>query len=130
MPYGRPHADFFGIEERRSFHAGRAFWSHPRTFGRVALSRTDNPNLRDKAGGEGMIDNRAKREMRILVVDLLKQTANRYFNLESDPYKEFLPQIIAANKAAREAEDRSRKRRVRPVPPRAQPIRTCGAGGS
>ena len=112
MPYGRPQADFFGIEERRSFHAGRAFWSYRRTFGRVALSRIDNPNLRDKAGREGLIDNRAKRELRILVVDLLKQTANRYFNLESQPYKEYLPQIIAANKAAREAEDRSKKRRA------------------
>jgi signal transduction histidine kinase len=111
MPYGRPDADYFGIEERRSLHAGRAFWSYRRTFGRVALTRTDNPNLRDKAGREGLIDNRAKRELRILVVDLLKQTAGRYFNLESPTYREMLPGIMAANRAAREAEEKIRQRR-------------------
>ncbi|MGA7498536.1 MAG: ATP-binding protein [Isosphaeraceae bacterium] len=111
MPYGRPDADYFGIEERRSLHAGRAFWSHRRSFGRVAITRTDNPNLKDKAGREGLIDNRAKREMRILVVDLLKQTASRYFNLESPTYRELLPGIIEANRAAKEAEDKLSQRR-------------------
>ena len=111
MPYGRPDADYFGIEERRSFHAGRAFWSHRRSFGRVAISRADNPNLKDKAGREGLIDNRAKREMRILVVDLLKQTAGRYFNLESANYRELLPGIIEANRAAKESEDKLTQRR-------------------
>jgi signal transduction histidine kinase len=111
MPYGRPDADYFGIEERRSYHAGRAFWAHRRSFGRVGISRSDNPNLKDKAGREGLIDNRAKREMRILVVDLLRQTAGRYFNLESAPYRELLPGIVAANKAAKEAEEKLKQRR-------------------
>jgi signal transduction histidine kinase len=112
MPYGRPHADFFGIEEQRSIHAGRSFWSYRRSFGRVGITRADNPNLKDKAGREGLIDNRAKREMRILVVDLLKQAAGRYFNLESDPYKELLPGIMAANRAAREADEKLKQRKT------------------
>ncbi|MHC5537711.1 ATP-binding protein [Singulisphaera rosea] len=112
MPYGRPNADFFGIEERRSGHAGRSFWSYRRSFGRVGISRLENPNLKDKAGREGLIDNKAKRELRILVIDLLKQVANRYFNLESAPYHEYLPAIKAANRAAREAEERMKKRKT------------------
>ncbi len=111
MPYGRPDADYFGIEERRSAHAGRAFWAHRRSFGRVGISSSENSNLKDKAGREGLIDNRAKREMRILVVNLLRQTASRYFNLESAPYRELLPGIVAANKAAREDEEKLKQRR-------------------
>ena len=56
--------DFFEIEKRRSQHAGREFWSNRRTFGRVALTREHNPNLRDKAGREGIIDNKASKVFR------------------------------------------------------------------
>jgi signal transduction histidine kinase len=111
MPYGRAQADFFGIEERRSFHAGREFWSFRRTFGRVAITRAENPNLKDKAGREGLIDNRAKREFRLLVVELLKATARRFFNKQSKPYREYLPDIIAENTAAQEAEEKAQDRR-------------------
>ena len=38
-------------------HAGREFWSYRRSFGRVALTREGNPNLRDKAGREGFVEN-------------------------------------------------------------------------
>jgi len=55
MPYGREGNDFFDIEKRRTNNAGREFWSYRRLFGRVALTREDNPNLRDKAGREGII---------------------------------------------------------------------------
>lgn len=59
MPYGRPENDFFKIEERRQMHAGREFWASRRMFGRISISRTANPNLRDKAGREGLIGNSA-----------------------------------------------------------------------
>lgn len=84
QPYGRPENDFFGMEERRGKHAGREFWAHRRTFGAVALTRADNPNLRDKAGREGIIDNQAAREFRLLVVDLLKTLARRYFGTDAE----------------------------------------------
>lgn len=112
MPYGRAQADYFGIEERRSFHAGRWFWSYRGTFGRVAISREDNPNLRDKAGREGLIDNQAKREFRNLVVEILKTTARRFFGTDSPVRKEYLPDIITANKAAKEAEDSTQAQRM------------------
>jgi signal transduction histidine kinase len=112
MPYGRAQADYFGIEERRSYHAGREFWSYRRTFGRVAISRENNPNLKDKAGREGLIDNQAKREFRMLVVDILKATARRYFGSDSKPRHEYLPEIIAENKKVREAEESTQDRRA------------------
>ena len=113
QPYGRPAADFFGMEERRSRHAGREFWSYRRTFGRIAITRRDNPNLRDKAGREGFIDNRARRELRLLVVSLLRETARRYFGTDAQIRKEELPEVEARNQRARESEQKvARKTRV------------------
>jgi signal transduction histidine kinase len=111
MPYGRPESDFFELEERRSRHAGREFWAHRRCFGCVAFKRSTNPNLRDKAGREGLIDNRAKRVLRILVMDLLKLTARRYFGTGSDVRETVLPEIKAQNAAIEEASSKVKQRR-------------------
>lgn len=111
MPYGRANADFFGIEERRSRHAGREFWSYRRSFGRVALTREGNPNLKDKAGREGFVENRTKRELQMLVAGLLMDFARRFFGTDSDYRADLLPGIIAANAAARQAAQKSSNKR-------------------
>jgi signal transduction histidine kinase len=113
MPYGRHDADFFELEERRSKHAGRAYWSHRRSFGRVAFTHRDNPNLRDKAGREGLVENRAKHALKILVMNVLREAADRFFGTESPLRKELLPEIQAKYAAAREAAERARVRRRR-----------------
>jgi signal transduction histidine kinase len=100
MPYGRPESDFFKIEERRQFHAGREFWASRRIFGRIAISRAENPNLRDKAGREGLIDNAASRAIQSLIVDLLKVTARRYFGTDAPVRQDLLPGVEAENNAA------------------------------
>ena len=115
MPYGRAQSDFFGIEERRGKHAGREFWAHRRTFGRVAFTRDHNPNLRDKAGREGLVENRANRELRMLVVNVLQQTARRYFGTDSKLRQEILPEVQKQNAAARESAERARARRRKSV---------------
>ncbi|CAI1795785.1 sensory histidine kinase AtoS [Serratia quinivorans] len=84
MPYGREDNDYFEIEKRRSFHAGQHFWSNRRLFGRVAISRDNNPNLKDKAGREGLIDNRAAKIFREIVEKILRDTADRFFGKKSD----------------------------------------------
>ena len=100
MPYGRPENDFFKIEERRTISAGRAFWSSRRMFGRIAITRGENPNLRDKAGREGLIDNNASRAIQVLMIGLLTQLAKRFFGSESAIREELLPAIQAENKVA------------------------------
>lgn len=100
MPYGRPESDFFKIEERRQFHAGREFWASRRIFGRIAISRSSNPNLRDKAGREGLIDNVASRSIQALIVDLLKVTARRYFGTDAPVRQDLLPGVEAENEVA------------------------------
>ena len=97
MPYGREDNDFFEIEKRRTLHAGREFWSNRRTFGRVAVTRENNPNLKDKAGREGIIDNKAAKVFRDLVIDILMTTARRYFGTDADVRKQSLPEIRKDN---------------------------------
>ncbi|MFL9840461.1 ATP-binding protein [Sphingomonas sp. ST-64] len=111
MPYGRPDADFLGMEERRSKNAGREFWAHRRSFGRIAVTRVGNPALRDKAGREGLVDNRAFREMRILVIEFLKDAARKYFGSDSAIRNEVLPGIMERKALQKEAADQAKTRR-------------------
>ncbi|MBN5211091.1 ATP-binding protein [Serratia ureilytica] len=106
LPYGRIENDFFEIETRRSKHAGREFWNARRMFGRVAISREMNPNLRDKAGREGFIDNRSTKALRILVAHILQRAAYEYFGHASELRKELLPDIQAQNKKERAETER------------------------
>lgn len=110
MPYGRPENDFFKIEERRTSNAGREFWSSRRLFGRIAITRGHNPNLRDKAGREGLIDNTAARAIQALIIDLLRRLARDYFGSASEVRKELLPGIEAENAQAAEKVKAARKR--------------------
>ncbi|WP_316168232.1 MULTISPECIES: ATP-binding protein [unclassified Bradyrhizobium] len=111
MPYGRPNADFLGMEERRSKHAGREFWAHRRSFGRIGFTRLSNPALRDKAGREGLVDNRAFREMRILVIQFLQDAARKYFGTDAPLRIELMPGIMERKALQKEAADKARARR-------------------
>ena len=113
MPYGRPDADFLGMEERRSKSAGREFWAHRRSFGRIGVTRSVNRALMDKAGREGLVDNRAFREMRLLVVDLLKDSARKYFGSDSSIREDLLPGIMERKALQKDAAMKARTRRRR-----------------
>ncbi|MEN9868397.1 MAG: hypothetical protein RL748_3987, partial [Pseudomonadota bacterium] len=97
MPYGREDNDFFQIETRRSKNAGDAFWVARRMFGGVKITREANPNLRDKAGREGLIDNKAAKQFREIVINLLEALGKKYFGRNSENRKKLLPEIQATN---------------------------------
>jgi signal transduction histidine kinase len=113
MPYGREGSDFFEIEKRRTLHAGRHFWSFRRTFGRVAITRDGNQNLRDKAGREGLIDNQAAKGFKALVINIMEKTGREYFGTDSDYQKTHLPVIKAQRAEQRAAEARGQQRTLR-----------------
>lgn len=110
LPYGRTDNDFFEIESRRSKNAGREFWNHRQMFGRLAITRDGNPNLKDKAGREGLLDNRAAKTLKLIVANILSQSARRYFGSASSIRGEVLPQVKASNKAERATEARNKLR--------------------
>ena len=111
LPYGRTDNDFFEIESRRSKSAGREFWNHRQMFGRIAITREHNPNLKDKAGREGLLDNRAAKTLKALISNLLMQSARLYFGSESEIRTEMLPQISSENRRKRAAEAGNKLRR-------------------
>lgn len=111
MPYGRPDNDFFEIEMRRSKSAGREFWNHRQMFGRLGVSRARNPNLKDKAGREGLLDNNAAKTLKILVSNILTKLAREFFGSASDIRNEELPEIREVNRKAKANEERNKLRR-------------------
>ncbi len=115
MPYGRPDNDFFEIESRRTRSAGREFWNQRQMFGRLAITRAGNPNLKDKAGREGLVDNTAAKTLKSLVENILKESAREYFGSASAIRADLLPEIRNANareKAAAAREKLKEKRRT------------------
>lgn len=111
MPYGSAEADFFSLEETRQKHAGRYFWAHRRSFGRLAFTRSANPTLRDKAGREGLVENRASRELRLLVQALLIKLARDYFGTDAPERVERIAETQKRNVKGKKAADQARKRR-------------------
>lgn len=110
LPYGRTDNDFFEIEMRRSKSAGREFWNHRQMFGRLAIERKRNPNLKDKAGREGLLDNRAAKTLKGLVSNILMMSARRYFGSDSEARKKLLPEIQENNREQKAAEARNKLR--------------------
>lgn len=108
MPYGRVDSDYFSIEERRSKNAGRYFWSNRRMFGRVSITREYNPNLRDKAGREGFIENRASKLFREIIENILLDSADRYFGTKSE--KRHLTIIDIKERKIQEKTEEDRKK--------------------
>lgn len=112
MPYGREDNDFFEMEKRRTLHAGREFWANRRTFGRIAITRALNPNLKDKAGREGIIDNKAAKVFRDIVENIFMTTARRYFGSDADLRKQLLP-VIKKEREKDKAEEAQKKVKAR-----------------
>ncbi len=111
LPFGRVDNDFFSIEERRSKSAGREYWQKRRMFGRLAISRGQNPNLKDKSGREGFLDNTAAKTFRAIVINVLIQTARQYFGSASELRQTLLPQIREENSKQRLSDDRNKLRK-------------------
>lgn len=79
LPYGDFSFDWLEVEKRRSKGAGYYFFSFRRMFGAVLLSREANAALQEKAGREGFQQNRAYRQLRDILVNLLTYLAGEFF---------------------------------------------------
>ena len=113
LPYGDPEFDFLRFEERRSRNAGRYFFSYRRMFGTIELSADHKYRLREKAGREGFMENRAYRQFRSILENFFVQLAFDFFR-EDSPSNEFREarQAIgnrAATRRRRDAESKERR---------------------
>jgi hypothetical protein len=104
MPYGRSDNDFFEIENRRSKNAGAAHYSLRNMVGAISLTSDANKNLRDKAGREGFIENKASKAFRDIVAALLKEVAKRYFGRDNKSLRHEFISSLKENYNQRKAE--------------------------
>jgi len=84
LPYGRTEYDFLEFEKRRSLSAGEYFFSHRRFIGYIDIKRETNRNLKDKAGREGLIENKAYREFKEDLKEFFIDIAKRYMKASKD----------------------------------------------
>lgn len=108
MPYGREDNDFFEIEKRRTKNAGMYMFSNRACFGGVCITKNDNPNLRDKAGREGIIDNKASKLFREVVENILIEVAKKFIGRSSDIREEKLEEINTKYNAQKADDDRKK----------------------
>jgi|SRR5882724_4563475 len=79
LPYGRSDYDFLEIEQRRTRGAGYYYFSYRRMFGYVEIAANKNPNLTEKAGREGFIQNTGYRQFRSILQNFFEQIAKDFF---------------------------------------------------
>ena len=118
LPYGRAEYDFLRFEERRSKSATYYQFSHRRIFGYIGLTRESNPSLKDKAGREGFIVNKAYRAFVDDLIEFFTDLSVRYFRTntageEPTSRQSQVEEINARNKRILAAEKKKNKTTTR-----------------
>ena len=89
LPYGNSDYDFIDIEKNRSKSASYYFFSYRRMFGAVNIGNRTNSDLKEKAGREGFIENKAYRQMIEILKNFFVQLAADFFRETGGPKSEF-----------------------------------------
>lgn len=116
LPYGNSDYDFIDIERNRTKSASFYFFSYRRMFGVVDISKTENYKLKEKAGREGFIENKAYRQLQDILKNFFVQLAADFFRegSNSSPKTEFWVQKRAEREAYYKAlERRDKQAKVR-----------------
>ncbi|MCP6104685.1 regulator, partial [Klebsiella pneumoniae] len=90
LPYGDSDVDFLRIEQRRSKSMSEYFFSYRRMFGAIELTKSNNAELREKAGREGFIENKAYKQFKAILENFFIQVAADYFNDKGDQSATFI----------------------------------------
>jgi hypothetical protein len=99
---------FLKLRKDAQKNAGMYMFSNRACFGGVYITKDHNPNLRDKAGREGIIDNKASKLFREIVENILIEVAKRFIGRSSNLREEKLDEINAKHAALKADEDRKK----------------------
>lgn len=119
LPYGDSDYDYLDIEKRRSKHAGTAFFSHRRMFGVISLSHEKNAKLKEKAGREGFIEDRAYKHLRDILKNFFIQLSADFFreNTNAGPKSEIWAakrnELISSHQAIEKREKQARAKKTK-----------------
>lgn len=114
LPYGRSDYDFLELEQRRTRGAGYYYFSYRRMFGFVEIGGATNPNLTEKAGREGFIQNTAYRQFRSILKNFFLQIAADFFRKGgeySDVYEEGRTELKRIEAVRRARQQNAREER-------------------
>lgn len=89
LPYGNSDYDFIDIEKNRTKSAKYYFFSFRRMFGVIDVSKEFNIKLKEKAGREGFIENKAYRQLQEILKNFFVQLAADFFREGNSPKNEF-----------------------------------------
>jgi len=92
LPYGNSDYDFIDIEKNRTKSAKYYFFSYRRMFGVIDIGKDKNFRLKEKAGREGFIENRAYRQLQEILRNFFLQLVGDFFREGSGPKTEFWSQ--------------------------------------
>jgi len=110
LPYGRPDYDFLKMEELRSKGLSYYYFSYRNMFGYIEISRETNSSLKDKAGREGFINNKAYQEFKSDLQAFFYDLARKYFGKDAkEDYRETQKDAIEQEKQEHEREKQERK---------------------
>lgn len=79
LPYGDSDYDYLDIEKNRSLRASTYFFSYRRMFGVININRNENFKLKEKAGREGFIENKAYKQLQDILKNFFLQLAADFF---------------------------------------------------
>lgn len=108
LPYGNTDYDFIDIEKNRTKSAKYYFFSFRRMFGVIDIDKKNNFKLKEKAGREGFIENRAYRQLQDILKNFFVQLAADFFREGSGggPKSEFWTQKRAERESYHKALER------------------------
>lgn len=116
LPYGDSDYDYLDIEKRRTLRFS-SFFSYRRMFGVINISSEFNDELKEKAGREGFIENKAYRQLQDILKNFFIQLAADFFSKdENSPksivWKEKLDDIFNSYKALEKREKQAKVRKA------------------
>jgi signal transduction histidine kinase len=121
LPYGDNAYDFLDLEVDRNKSNAFYFFSYRRMFGAIDITKQDNPNLSEKAGREGLRENKAYRQFINILKNLFLQLAADFFRdtekwggqagPNADYYTKFKEELNRQYKAKQEFEKKSRAKK-------------------
>lgn len=121
LPYGNNEYDFLDLEVDRNKSNAFYFFSYRRMFGAIDISKNGNPNLSEKAGREGLRENKAYKQLIGILKNLFLQLAADFFRdtnkwgnqtgPNAEHYTRFKEELNRQHKAKEEFEKKSKAKK-------------------
>jgi signal transduction histidine kinase len=115
LPYGDVDYDWLEIEKRRTLKASTYLFTHRQMFGAIEIDSENNYNLSEKAGREGFRENKAYRQLRDIIQNMLKRFASDFFvedGIYSETFQERRAELDRLEEARKKRANQTKEKRT------------------